>query len=149
MDPDQDRHSAGPDLGPNSFRRLLAGEQKLPLERKEFGSRSGQTFCSSVGPDLGPSSWQRLTAEDKSCRWKEMSLDPDQDRRSAALSVLIWVHTSCKGYQQRTKIAAGKVRDCIQIMTDILWVLIWVQTVCKGYPQEDKICQWKGKFLFV
>ena len=103
----------------------------MPLERKEFGSRSGQTFCSSVGPDLGPNSLQRLTAEDQSCRWKGKSIDPDQDRRSAALSVLIWVHTVCKGYQQRTKVAAAKERDWIQIMTDILWVLIWVRKVIR------------------
>ena len=31
------------------------------------------------------------------------SLDPDQDQHS----VLIWVQTVCKGYQQKTKVAAG------------------------------------------
>ena len=34
-------------------------------------------------------------------------LDPDHDRRSV-LSVLIWVQTFCKGYQQMTKVAASK-----------------------------------------
>ena len=34
------------------------------------------------------------------------SLDPDQDRQFS-LSVLIWVQTVCKGYQQTTKVAAS------------------------------------------
>ena len=102
MDPDQDRYSAGPDLGPNSLQRLLAGEQKLPLERKEFGSRSGQTFCSSVGPDLGPNSLQRLSAEDKSCRRKGKRLDPDHDRYSVGPDL------GPKGYPQEDKICHWK-----------------------------------------
>ena len=35
LDPDQDRHSVGPDLGPNCLQRLSA-ENKLPLARKEL-----------------------------------------------------------------------------------------------------------------
>ena len=36
LDPDQDRHSVGPDLGPNSFERLSADEKKSPLARKSL-----------------------------------------------------------------------------------------------------------------
>ena len=34
---------------------------------KQFGPRSGPTFC-SVGPDLGPNCLQRLSADDESRR---------------------------------------------------------------------------------
>ena len=34
--PDQDRHDVGPDLGPNSLRRLSADDKKLPLANKEL-----------------------------------------------------------------------------------------------------------------
>ena len=37
------------------------------------------------------------------------SLDPDQ-----TFSVLIWVQTDCKGYQQKTKVAASKERVNVQ-----------------------------------
>ena len=71
------------------------------------------------GPGLGPNCLQRLSADDTSrqelishhelnvCYLKTPppnlitfanSLDPDQDR----MSVLIWVQTVCKGYQQTT-----------------------------------------------
>ena len=33
-------------------------------------------------------------------------LDPDQDKHS--VSVLVWVQTVCKGYQQKTKNATSK-----------------------------------------
>ena len=37
FDPDQDRHSVGPDLGPNCLQRLSADiNQELPLARKEL-----------------------------------------------------------------------------------------------------------------
>ena len=45
LDPDQDRHFVGPDLGPNCLKRLH-----------------------SVSPDLGPNCLQRLSADDKSRR---------------------------------------------------------------------------------
>ena len=32
---DHDRHSVGPDLGPNSFAKAISRRQKLPLARKE------------------------------------------------------------------------------------------------------------------
>ena len=34
LDPDQARHSVGPDLGPTSLRWLLADDKKWPLARK-------------------------------------------------------------------------------------------------------------------
>ena len=43
----------------------------------------------SVGPDLGPNCLQRLFADDN------------------VLSVLIWVQTVCKGYQQMKKVAVS------------------------------------------
>ena len=36
--------------------------------------------------------------------------------RTDILSVLIWVQTVCKGYQQRTKVAASKIVISIQIV---------------------------------
>ena len=33
-------------------------------------------------------------------------MGPDQDEYSAGQSVLIWVQTVCKGYQQTTKVAS-------------------------------------------
>ena len=33
LDPDQDRHSVGPDLGPNCLQRLSADDKKSPLVR--------------------------------------------------------------------------------------------------------------------
>ena len=36
VDPDQDRHSVGPDLGPNCLQRL---SRKLPLARLELNCR--------------------------------------------------------------------------------------------------------------
>ena len=42
------------------------------------------------------------------------SLDRDQDR---LLSVLIWIQTVCKGYQQKTKVAASKERVNYHIQT--------------------------------
>ena len=37
LDPDQDRHVVGPDLGPNCLQRLslISRQQKLPLSKKE------------------------------------------------------------------------------------------------------------------
>ena len=35
-DPDQDQHSFGPDLGPNSLQRLSANDKKTLLQRKEL-----------------------------------------------------------------------------------------------------------------
>ena len=35
LDPDQDRHSVGPDLGPNCLQRLSV-DDKSPLARKEL-----------------------------------------------------------------------------------------------------------------
>ena len=35
LDPDQDRHSVGPDLGPNCLQRLSA-DDKSPLAKKDF-----------------------------------------------------------------------------------------------------------------
>ena len=34
--PDKDRHSVGPDLGPNCLQMLWADEKKSPLARKEL-----------------------------------------------------------------------------------------------------------------
>ena len=51
------------------------------------------------------------------------------------LSVLIWVQTVCKGYQQMTKVATSKER----VKKYFISVLIWVQTFCKGYQQMTKV----------
>ena len=40
LDPDQDQHSLGPDLGPNTLQRLSADDKKSPLARKELRSNS-------------------------------------------------------------------------------------------------------------
>ena len=39
LDPDQERHSVAPDLGPNCLQRLSA-DDKLPLARKELRASS-------------------------------------------------------------------------------------------------------------
>ena len=36
LDLDQDRHSVGPDLGPNCLQKLSADDKKSPLARKEL-----------------------------------------------------------------------------------------------------------------
>ena len=36
LDPDQDRHFVGPDLGPNCLQRLPEDGKKSPLARKEL-----------------------------------------------------------------------------------------------------------------
>ena len=36
LDPDRDRHSVSPDLGPNCFAKNISRRQKLPLARKEL-----------------------------------------------------------------------------------------------------------------
>ena len=38
LDPDQDRHSVGPDLGPNGLQRLSADEKNLQLAWKVLKS---------------------------------------------------------------------------------------------------------------
>ena len=43
LDPDQDRHFVGPDLGPNCLQRLSSRWQKLPLATKSFPL--GLWFC--------------------------------------------------------------------------------------------------------
>ena len=50
LDPDQDRHSVGPDLGPNCLQRLTADEKKLPLARKRlFGMRWVVSYFHAYG----------------------------------------------------------------------------------------------------
>ena len=36
LDPDQDRHSVGPDLGPKLFAKYISRRQESPLARKEL-----------------------------------------------------------------------------------------------------------------
>ena len=36
LDPDQDRHSVGPDLGPKLFANVTNRQQELPLARKKL-----------------------------------------------------------------------------------------------------------------
>ena len=39
LDPDQDRRSVGPDLGPNCLQSIISRRQKSPLARKELKCR--------------------------------------------------------------------------------------------------------------
>ena len=85
------------------------------------------------------------------------------------LSVLIWVQTVCKGYQQRTKVTAGKERVWIQLRTEVYWLFkinlsktlhvtdcqtAWIQirpdlgpNSLQRLSTENKSCSWKGKSL--
>ena len=78
LDPYQDRHSVGPDLGPNCFQRLSADDKSLLTFFKiNFFKKIFQEHYQSVkhldldqdqhsvGPDLGPNCSQRLSADDK------------------------------------------------------------------------------------
>ena len=56
------------------------------------------------------------------------SLDPDQDPHNQL--VLIWVQTVCKGYQQKTKVAASKER-VINIYSFLN------KNICCGYSKEQ------------
>ena len=38
LDPDQDQHSVGPNLGPNCLQRFSADNLKLPLGKKKLNS---------------------------------------------------------------------------------------------------------------
>ena len=137
---------------------------------KPFGSRPWQMFCRSW-------SGSKLFAKVISRRQKSIFFKisffkkffsgklPECQRvwiqtRTDVLSVLIWVQTVCKGYQQTTKNQrisksafwknlSGIPSECqtvsIQIRTDILSVLIWFQTVCKGYQQKTKNRPQHGK----
>ena len=44
LNPDQDRHNVGPDLGPSCLQMLSADNQKLPLARKELIMRQKWQF---------------------------------------------------------------------------------------------------------
>ena len=44
LDPDQDRRSVGPDLGPNCLQRLSSDDKKSPPARKEL-SQSKNIYC--------------------------------------------------------------------------------------------------------
>ena len=63
--------------------------------------------------------------------------------RTDIQSVLIWVQTVCKGYQQTTLVGNElTLSDSFRSMylpISILSVLIWVQTVCKGYRQTTLV----------
>ena len=66
LDPDQDRHIVGPDLGQNGLQSLSADDKSL-LARKELILRHiCHIIQHSVGPDLGRNCLQRLSADDKS-----------------------------------------------------------------------------------
>ena len=47
LDPDQDLHSVGPDLGPNYLQRTSAEDKKLSLARKEFIEMKALQRCFS------------------------------------------------------------------------------------------------------
>ena len=44
LDPDQDRHSVGPDLGPNSLKKVISRRQKLQLAWKELTNNINTLF---------------------------------------------------------------------------------------------------------
>ena len=88
LDPDQDRHSVGPDLGPNSLQRISTDDKRRRKQRKNVilmvsnsaGSIPGSgTFIEIfilvlLDPDLGPNCLQMLSADDKSRPWQGNSL---------------------------------------------------------------------------
>ena len=41
LDPDQDLHPVGPDLGPNCFAKLISRRQKSPLAGKNWINQEG------------------------------------------------------------------------------------------------------------
>ena len=79
FDPHQDQRSFGSDLDPNCLQRLSADKCFDPY----------QDQC-SVSSDLDPNCLQRLSADN----WFRSTSGPN------VLSVLIWIQTVCKGYQQ-------------------------------------------------
>ena len=69
---------------------------------------------------------------------------------NAVLSVLIWVQTVCKSYQQTTNkinIGTKSVLHNLGLDNAVLPVLFWVQTVCKGYQQTTKVAKLNRKIL--
>ena len=96
LDPDQDRQNVCPDLGPNCLQKLSADDKSrsefcmLLLSSADiFQTQPFQKILSGI-----QSEFQTV--------WIQIRTD--------ILSVLIWVQTVCKGCQQTTKVAAGKVR---------------------------------------
>ena len=98
----------------------------------------------SDGPDLGLNFLQKVSADGTK---SQVDKTPSECQtvwiqiRTDLLSVLIWVKTVCKRYQQMT-LKANYIKtpsECqtvwIQIRPDLLSGLIWVQTVCKRYHQ--------------
>ena len=71
LDPDQDQHSIGPDLGSSCLQRLISNRQRL-MRKLNFSKNSFKNTIRVsnslepdqhhhyVGPDLGPSCLQRL-----------------------------------------------------------------------------------------
>ena len=85
LDSDQNRWSVSPDLGPNCLQRFCC--RLLTFFKINFFKRFFQEHYQNVN-----------------------SLDSDQDKWSVGLSVLIWVQTVFKGYQQTTKVGISKER---------------------------------------
>ena len=73
FDPDQNRSSVSPDLGPNCLKRLSADDKHC--HHFQISATGTISEC-------------------------QMFFDPDQDQQNQiSLSVLIWVQTVFKGYQ--------------------------------------------------
>ena len=67
LDPDQDQHNVGPDLGPNCLQRLsvfLKNSFRNTIRVSNYLDPDQDRR--SVGPDLGPNCLQRLSADNKS-----------------------------------------------------------------------------------
>ena len=83
LDPDQDKHSVGPDLDPNCLQRLSADDKSLNNFFPKILSGTHSVYQTV---------WIQI--------------------RTDILSVLIWVQNVCKGYQKTTKVTdsllAGK-----------------------------------------
>ena len=83
LDPDQDRRSLGPDLGPNCLQRISA-RQQLQLALKELKNFTCQKGIFSFCHDEFIHSYQpiKLHMSFRNTIRVSNNLDPDQDRRS-------------------------------------------------------------------